>query len=67
MAALKNGLSTHLAELDTCNADIWMIPSLSPAQKQKQLAASSQLLRISTRNFHRVTSYQRLQSIAKNK
>ena len=47
------------------NADIWMIPSLSPALKQKLLAASSQVLRISTRNFDRMTSYQRLHSIAK--
>ena len=31
------------------NADIWLIPSLSPALKQKLLAASSQVLRISTK------------------
>ena len=42
-----------------------MIPSLSPALKQKQLAESSQVMRISTRNFYRMTSYQRLHAIAK--
>ena len=46
------------------NADIWMIPTLSPALKQKLLAASSQVLRISTRNYDRMTSYNRLHSIA---
>ena len=46
------------------NADIWLIPTLSPALKQKLLAASSQILRISTRNFDRMTSYERLHSIA---
>ena len=33
--------------------------------QQKLLAASSQVLRISTRNFDRMTSYQRLHTIAK--
>ena len=46
------------------NADIWLIPSLSPALKQKLLAASSQVLRISTRNYDRMTSFERLHSIA---
>ena len=46
------------------NADIWLIPSLSPALKQKLLASSSQVLRISTRNYDRMTSFERLHSIA---
>ena len=41
-----------------------MISTLSPALKQKLLAASSQVLRISTRNYDQMTSYNRLHSIA---
>ena len=41
-----------------------MQTSLSPAFKQKLLAASSQVLRIATRNYDKMTSFESLHSIA---
>ena len=46
------------------NADIWLMPSLSPVLKQKLLAASFQVLRIPTKNYDKMTSFERMHSVA---
>ena len=46
------------------NADIWLMPTLSPLLKQKLLTPSSQVLRIPTKNFDRMTSFKKLHTIA---
>ena len=47
------------------NSEIWLIPGLSPILKQKLLAASANALRIATRNYDRMTSFEQLHAITK--
>ena len=46
------------------NADIWLLPTLSPQLKQKLLSASASALKISTRNYDRMVSFEQLHTLA---
>ena len=42
------------------NAEIWLIPTLSPLLKQKLLSSSANILRIAINNHDRLLSFERI-------
>ena len=47
------------------NSEIWLLPTLSPQSKQKLLAASAAPLKMTTPNYNRLISYNRLHYLNK--